>query len=111
MNQIVTLENTGTLQLIAQYKLIWYKREAEIFNEKKILQKSVGYITVKSYKIQLFFENGKNIKDYVVLPKSISNVDLYIKENIDMFMVLWMERCKYMKNCVTIIAVGKYNNK
>ena len=100
--QIVTLENTGTLQLIARYNLIWYKREAEIFNEND---------SVKSYKIQLFFENGKNIKDYVVLPKSISNVDLYIKENIDMLMSLWMERCKYMKNCVTIIAVGKYNNK
>ena len=102
MNQIVTLENTGTLQLIARYKLIWYKREAEIFNEND---------SSKSYKIQLFFENGKNIKDYVVLPKSISNVDLYIKDNIDMFMGLWMERCKYMKNIVTIIAVVKYNNK
>ena len=101
-NQIVTLENTRTLQLIAQYKLIWYKREAEIFNEND---------SSKSYRIQLYFENGKNIKDYIVLPKSISNVDLYIKENIDMLMGLWMERCKYMKNCVTIIAVGKYNNK
>ena len=101
-NQIVTLENTRTLQLIAQYKLIWYKREAEIFNEND---------SSKSYRIQLYFENGKNMKDYIVLPKSISNVDLYIKENIDMLMGLWMERCKYKKNCVTIIAVGKNNNK
>ena len=101
-NQIVTLENTGTFHFTARYKLIWYKREAEIFNEND---------SVKSYKIQLFFENGKNIKDYVVLPKSILNVDLYIKENIDMFMGLWMERCKYMKNCVTNISVVKYNNK
>ena len=85
--QIVTLENTGTLQLIAQYKLIWYKRESEIFNEND---------SSKSYKIKLFFENGKNIKDYVVLPKSISNVDLYIKENIDMFICCYILQLKYL---------------
>ena len=93
-NQIVTLEKSGTVTFSAKYKLIWYKRNSEIFDEND---------SIKSYKIQLFFENGKNVKDYVVMPKSILNVDLYIKDNIDMFMGLWLERCKNMKNCMTNI--------
>ena len=71
-HQIVTLEKSAT----AKYKLIWYKRDSEILNQTD---------RVKSYKIQLFFENGKSVKDYTVLPINISNVDLYIKENVDLF--------------------------
>ena len=93
-NQIVTLEKSGTVTFKAQYKLIWYKRNSEIFDEND---------SIKSYKIQLFFENGKNVNDYVVMPKNISNVDLYINDNIEMFMRLWFERCKNMKNCMTNI--------
>ena len=32
-NQIVTLENSATITFTTQYKLIWYKRASEIFNE------------------------------------------------------------------------------
>ena len=82
-NQIVTLENSGTITFTTQYKLIWYKRTSEIFNEND---------SVRSYKIELYFDNGKSIKDYVVLPREISNVDLYIKENIDLLMSFWLQR-------------------
>ena len=41
-------------------------------------------------KIQLFFENGKYIKDRIILPINISNVDLYIKENIDLLITTFM---------------------
>ena len=75
-HQIVTLEKSGSDNFIAKYKLIWYKRDSEILNQTD---------RVKSYKIQLFFENGKSVKDYTVLPINISNVDLYIKENVDLF--------------------------
>ena len=43
-------------------KLIWYKRDSEILNQND---------RVKSYKIQLFFENGKSIKDRIILPINI----------------------------------------
>ena len=88
MNQIVNLESSGEVTFIAKYKLIWYKRDVEIHHEND---------KFKSYKIELYFENGKSMKDYIVLDKGIINVDLYIKENIKPLMVLWMERCKKNK--------------
>ena len=97
-NQIVTLESSGTITFTTQYKLIWYKRASEIFNEND---------SVKSYKIELYFDNGKCIKDYVVLPREISNVDLHIKENIDILMSLWLQRCNNVKNCMKKITVVK----
>ena len=53
-HQIVTLEKSGSVSFTAKHKLIWYKRDSEILNKTD---------RVKSYKIQLFFENGKSIKD------------------------------------------------
>ena len=50
MNQVVNLENSGEIKITASYRLIWYKRDVEVFHENGI---------VKSYKIELFFENGK----------------------------------------------------
>ena len=94
-HQIVTLEKSGTVSFTAKYKLIWYKRDSEILNQTD---------RVKSYKIQLFFENGKSIKDRIILPINISNVDLYIKENIDLLMSSWMQRCN-VKNCMSSINV------
>ena len=76
--------------------MIWYKRDSEILNQTD---------RVKSYKIQLFFENGKSVKDYTVLPINISNVDLYIKENIDLLVSIWMQRCKNVKICMSSINV------
>ena len=90
-----TLEKPGSVFFTAQYKLIWYKRDSAIFIENE---------TSKSYKIQLFFENGKSIKDRIILPINISNVDLYIKENIDLLMSIWMQRCN-VKNCMSSINV------
>ena len=84
MNQIVNLESSGEVTFIAKYKLIWYKRDVEIHHEND---------KFKSYKIELYFENGKSMKDYIVLDKEIINVDVYIKENIK----LWMDRCKKNK--------------
>ena len=97
-NQIVTIENSGTINFNTQYKLIWYKRTSEIFNEND---------SVKSYKIELYFDNGKSIKDYVILPREISNVDLYIKENVDLLMTFWLQRCTNIKNCMNKISVVK----
>ena len=85
MNQIVNLQSDGEVTFTAKYKLIWYKRDVEIFHEND---------KFKSYKIELYFENGKSMKDYISLDKGIANVDLYIKENIKRLMVLWMDRCK-----------------
>ena len=95
-NQIVTLEKPGSVFFTAQYKLIWYKRDSAIFIENE---------TSKSYKIQLFFDNGKSVRDYIVLPKNISNVDIYIKENIDFLMSLWIQRCKNIKSCFSNMSV------
>ena len=88
MNQIVNLESNGEVNFIAKYRLIWYKRDVEIHHEND---------KFKSYKIELYFENGKSMKDYIVLDKEIINVDVYIKENIKRLMVLWMDRCKKNK--------------
>ena len=96
MNQIVNLENSGEMKITASYRLIWYKRDLEVFQENE---------KVKSYKIELYFENGKSMKDYIVLPKEIINVDAYIKDNIKLLMILWMDRNKKMKHCVHIIKV------
>ena len=60
MNQIVNLENSGEIKITASYRLIWYKRDLQVFHENG---------NVKSYKIEFFFENGKSMKDYIVLPK------------------------------------------
>ena len=95
-HQIVTLEKSGTVSFTAKYKLIWYKRNSEILNQND---------RVKSYKIQLFFDNGKSIKDRIILPINILNVDLYIKENIDLLMSIWMQRCNNVKNCMSSINV------
>ena len=98
MNQTVTLENIGIVHFRSSYKLIWYNRETEIFTENEFS---------KSYKIQLFFENGKSIKDYVVMSKSISNVDVYIKDKIDCLMISWLQRCNKVNNCMNKINVVK----
>ena len=97
-NQIVTLESSGTITFTTQYKLIWYKRTSEIFNKND---------SVKSYKIELYFDNGKSVKDYVVLHREISNVDLYIEKNIDLLMNFWLQRCTNIKNCMNKISVVK----
>ena len=54
MNQIVNFENSGEINFTASYRLIWYKRDVEVFHENE---------KVKSYKIELYFENGKSMKD------------------------------------------------
>ena len=54
MNQIVNLENSGEIKITASYRLVWYKRDVEVFHENE---------KVKSYKIELYFENGKSMKD------------------------------------------------
>ena len=65
MNQVVNLESTGEITFTAKYKSIWYKRDTEIFHENDL---------VKSYKIELYFGNGKSMKDYVALPKEINPI-------------------------------------
>ena len=96
MNQIVNLESSGEIIITASYRLIWYKRDLQVFHENE---------NVKSYKIELFFENGKYMKDHIVLPKEIMNIDAYIKDNIKLLMILWMDRNKKMKNCIHNIKV------
>ena len=96
MNQIVNLENSGEIKITASYRLVWYKRDVEVFQQNE---------KVKSYKIELYFENGKSMKDYIVLPKEILNIEAYIKENIKLLMILWMDRNKKMKNCIHNIKV------
>ena len=96
MNQIVNLESSGEIRITASYRLIWYKRDVEVFQQNE---------KVKSYKIELFFENGKSMKDYIVLPKEILNIEAYIKENIKLLMNLWMDRNKKMKHCIHNIKV------
>ena len=96
MNQIVNLESSGEIIITASYRLIWYKRDVEVFQQNE---------KVKSYKIELFFENGKSMKDYIVLPKEILNIEAYIKENIKLLMKLWMDRNKKMKHCIHNIKV------
>ena len=96
MNQIVNLQNSGEIKITASYRLIWYKRDVEVFQENE---------KVKSYKIELYFENGKSMKDYIVLPQEIMNIDAYIKENIKLLMILWMDRNKKMKHCIHNIKV------
>ena len=73
MNQIVNLKCSGEIKITASYRLIWYKRDVEVFQDNE---------KVKSYRIELYFENGKSMKDYIVLPKEIMNTDAYTKENI-----------------------------
>ena len=58
MNQIVNLESNGEVTFTAKYKLIWYKRDVEIFHEND---------KFKSYKIELYFENGKSMKIYYLI--------------------------------------------
>ena len=96
MNQIVNLENSGEIKITASYRLIWYKRDLQVFHENG---------NVKSYKIELFFENGKSMKDHIVLPKEIMNIDVYIKDNIKLLMILWMDRNKKMKHCINNMRV------
>ena len=96
MNQIVNLESSGEIRFTASYRLIWYKRDVEVFQQNE---------KVKSYKIELYFENGKSMKDYIVLPKEILNIEAYIKENIKLLMKLWMDRNKKMKYCIHNIKV------
>ena len=96
MNQIVNLESSGEIRITASYRLIWYKRDVEVFQENE---------KVKSYKIELYFENGKSMKDYIVIPKEILNIEAYIKENIKLLMKLWMDRNKKMKHCIHNIKV------
>ena len=43
MNQIVNLENSGEIKITASYRLIWYKRDVEVFQQNE---------KVKSYKIE-----------------------------------------------------------
>ena len=89
MIQIVNLESSGDITFRSKYKLIWYKKKTEIFHENE---------KVNSYNIEQYFENGKSIEEYIVMPREIMNVDLYIKENIKLLMMLWMDRSK--KNSV-----------
>ena len=96
MNQIVNLESSGEIRITASYRLIWYKRDIDVFQDNE---------KVKSYKIELYFENGKSMKDYIVLPKEILNIEAYIKENIKLLMKLWMDRNKKMKHCIHNIKV------
>ena len=96
MNQVVNLESSGEIKITASYRLIWYKRDVEVFQDNE---------KVKSYKIELYFENGKSMKDYIVLPKEIMNIDAYIKDNIKLLMILWMDRNKKMKHCIHNIKV------
>ena len=96
MNQVVNLESSGEINITASYRLIWYKRDVEVFQDNE---------KVKSYKIELYFENGKSMKDYIVLPKEIMNIDAYIKDNIKLLMILWMDRNKKMKHCINNMRV------
>ena len=52
------------------------------------------------------FDFGKSKKDYAVIPvpREISNVDLYMEQNIDSLMISWLRRCYNIENCMNKIT-------